>query len=521
MRASPWIIGAFGVLGCAADDSPRKPALPRIHDASGASSAHVESLVRRALDGLGFDPNAPEGPNAGDRVFVGRRYLAWIDETGFYGKLNGLWVLDGAEGDALELVVKDGDGRPVNLFVPGENGEGRFPPGYQGAEHLEFPSRVPEPDDDPACVERDWCNQYSLAEAVPISNPSIPSWSACNANRPSFTTKHEPVLVATLPDGGLKVVYEGPLVKEADGDGVYDGDACHEDYLFPDGQRRRVLVRVGYELHPDADYIDRTQQLVNPPGNPALSGDMSLIGGFVMTAYPAPHYLKRWDRFWRPEKSKVKLTWGDEVMLPAATWTSLVGRPRPLHDVIVGWADQPFTVAPFGDLLAGRTVTIENVGPSDNADVGACLCRTHGGIELGGGLLHAGISLPVMAGEATIEARRRLTLPRGAGTGSARVIPAGPMGDGAVEAVVAIAIDRIDGDDLPIVSLDLYDLDEERPFATRIVRRSEFRAANQRQRFTLDVSLDAHTGHAVEARLSSYGTAAVEHGDAILNYSDR
>src|SRR5690348_10613806 len=62
-----------------ADASVQDPSLPLIHDASGASPARVKALVHAALDGLGFDPSAPEGPNPDDRVFIGKHYLAWID----------------------------------------------------------------------------------------------------------------------------------------------------------------------------------------------------------------------------------------------------------------------------------------------------------------------------------------------------------------------------------------------------------------------------------------------------------
>src|SRR5688572_10807764 len=64
---------------------PVDPTLPILHDFSGAPRAHVIELVHRALDGLGFP--ASEGPSPDDRVFIGRRYLAWIDQTGFYGKM--------------------------------------------------------------------------------------------------------------------------------------------------------------------------------------------------------------------------------------------------------------------------------------------------------------------------------------------------------------------------------------------------------------------------------------------------
>jgi hypothetical protein len=457
--------------------------------------------VRRALAGLGF--SGPEGPNADDRVFVSDHFLAWIDQTGFYGKMNGLWLLNGAAGDALDFVVKDPDGRPVSMLLPGENGEGRFSPGYQGAEHLEFPNRTPEADDDPSCSKSDWCNQYSLAEAVPITNPRIPWWSACNVGRPSFDTKHDPVIAETLPDGGLKLVYEGPLTKEADGDPIKDGDACHEDYLFPDRVRRRVTLRVGYELHPHADYIDRTQQLVNAPGNPELAGDLSLIGGFIMTEFPSPHYLKRWNRFWRPERSTVELKWNRApVTLAGGTWTRLVGLPLPREDILVAWANQPFSVAGTDALVAHRSATIENVGPSDNADVGACLCVTHGGIELGGGLLHAGESLPISAGQATIEARRRLTFSNGLDDariwsrhlelqregGLLRAPAATDYGAGALEAV--FTVETANREDVVIA---IYDAT-----AGELVGR---RPANHAGRITLDASLDEREGHALEPRV--------------------
>src|SRR5262249_38824958 len=266
-----------------------------------ASSARVIALVTSAIDGLGFDPAGGEGPNPGDRVFVGRRYMAWIDQTGFYGKMNALWILDGADGDALDFALADPDGRPVNFFIPGEDGDGRWAAGYRGAGHVEFPNHTPEANDPASCANGDTCNQYGLDEAPPITNPHIPWWSACNGGATHFDTRIDPVSVEVIP-GGLKLVYEGPLVKEADMDGNYDGDACHADYLFPDGVRRRVWLRVGYELHGDTNYFDRTMQLRNPSGNPQLAGAMSLIGGFVITEWPAPHYLKRINRFWRPER---------------------------------------------------------------------------------------------------------------------------------------------------------------------------------------------------------------------------
>jgi hypothetical protein len=62
---------------------------PTLYDCTGvADPARVNELAERAIKGLGFP--AREGPRGGDYIFVGRYYLAWIDNTGFSGKLNGL-----------------------------------------------------------------------------------------------------------------------------------------------------------------------------------------------------------------------------------------------------------------------------------------------------------------------------------------------------------------------------------------------------------------------------------------------
>ncbi len=172
--------------------------------------------MRAALEGLGFDPAGPDGPNPDDRAFVGRFYIAWIDQTGFYGKMNGLFPLNGAALDALDFVLKDPDGRPVNMFVPGEDGEGRWPSSYKGAEHIEFPSRVPEPNYSYQCGGNGICGWYGVNEAPLITNSAIPWWQACNPGSMPFTTKIPPLSVTPI-SGGLKIVYEAPLVKQADG----------------------------------------------------------------------------------------------------------------------------------------------------------------------------------------------------------------------------------------------------------------------------------------------------------------
>ncbi len=516
------------------DAAPRPDAgppldLPLILNHSGASTARVQQLAREAIAGLGFGTSA-QGPNPDDRLFVGRHYMAWIDETGFYGKMNGLWRLDGAAADALDFVVRDTTGRPVNFFVVGENGDGAWPPGYPGAEHIEFPNRVPEPNDNASCASGDWCNQYALNEATQITDPDIPWWSACNGGAPAWTEHFTPIAVESIT-GGIRLVYEGPLVKEADGDGNPDGDACHQNYLFDDGVRRLVYLRVGYELLGDQLYFDRTMQLRNPAGNPDFDGPMSLIGGFVVTQWPNPHPLKKIDRFLRPETRNVTDT-RHSVTLVGGQWNDH-GYAATSSDEVFAWLDQPISLSVSDQAVAGRSVTLNHVGPSDNADIGICFCSVHGGLELGGGLIHGGTSLPIAGGAMTPEARRRLTLtgtPQRAvhvyeaeadlshavgqaetdgwsastAADSAEHMAFGPYATnwGGVSAAAAfhLQVDNNVGSAV-VVTVDLYDATSDQILASRALRRNEFADVGVYTTFVLTSDLIGRTGHTMETRV--------------------
>jgi hypothetical protein len=506
--------------------------LPCVHDFSSASAAHLESLVRRAIAGLGF--GAGDGPNASDRFFVGRHYMAWIDETGFYGKMNGLWRLDGRAGDGLDFAVTDVGGRPVNFFVPGEDGDGAWPAGYPGGEHIEFPNRTPEADDDRRCASSDWCNQYGMNEAPDFTDPDIPWWSSCNGGAPSWSERFSAV-EETTSAGGVRLVYEGPLVKEADGDGRWDGDSCHRDWLFADGVRRRVDLRVGFELYADERYVDRLMQFVNPEGNPPFEGPMSLIGGFVVTDWPGAHYTKRLERWLRPELRDVEDT-AHGIVLRAASWTAHPSDPLG-GDEVISWLGQPISMSGFDEFVPGRTATLAHFGPSDNDDVGICLCRVHGGIEMGGGLIHGGISLPIAGGASSIEARRRLTLggepdavavhvyeaetdlshhgdlgraeadgwSASTGADDAGHMSYGPYavdwGERSVQAVFELQVDNNTADDRVVVTVDVNDAAADQVVASREVRRREFRAPSRYQAFAVDASLAGRAGHRMEARV--------------------
>ena len=516
--------------------------LPRIHDFSGAPPERVEQLVRSALSGLGLGEE--DGPNERDRVFVGRRYLAWIDETGFYGKMNGLWLLRGDAQD-LDFVLRDGD-RPVNSFAVGERGIGVWPDGYMGAEHIEVPNRVAEEDDDPSCaVFPSFCAQYSHAEAPHFTNPRIPTWRACNEGSPSWDTHFSPYSVERIADG-LRIMYEGPLTKRGDFGGSESGNHCHEDWLFSDGVRRPVYLRVGYELSASDERIDRLMQVNNPAGNPTFAGDTSFIGGFVMTSWPQPHPLKQLNRYVRVADRQVQVTWSDRVIqLAPNTWNALPD-DVPAHDVVLGQANQAVTLSARAGLMQGRSSTLSNHGP-DNRDTGFCLCVVHGAIEQGGGL----ISTAVPGGQLSHLATRRLTLEgsasppqrwryeaerdlnhevgRADGDGwsasteldSAGMLSFGPYtrdwGEGGRRAIFRMMIDVADERDEEVVTLDIYDADSDEVIARREISRSVFNAPFIYQDVPLMFSTEGRAGHELEARVYWHDRAYVKLDSIIID----
>ena len=445
--------------------------------------------------------------------------------------MNGLWRLIRNPDDTYDFAIRD-NGRPLNFLAVGENGDGAFLPSYPGGEHVEFPSNIPEANDNPSCVERDWCNQYAHEEASDVINERIPWWSACNEGTVTWATQFEPIEFDW--DGQtLRMVWEAPLVKEADGDGTWDGDECHADWLFPDGIRRPVYLQAGYEFSSEAMHFDRVLRFRNPEGNPEFTGPMSVIGGFVLTRWPDPHPMKEVHRWMRPAtRGFVESQTG--ISIEADAWNHYT----PLlsdDDMVLAWLDQPFTFSAFPDNVPGQTATLSHVGESDNADVGVCLCTVHGAVEMGGGLLHGGTSLPLTGGELSIEARRRFELPgtlnypqtrtfdpvnelshsfgssndNGWSANTAEHSPGyllfGPYttewGGFLVSVAFDLELDNVDADNGRVVTIDINDATADEIIATRIIRRSEFNQPFQLQTFSVEADLRDRPGHIFEARV--------------------
>ena len=503
--------------------------LPRIHDYSGADEARVNLLVRRAVEGLGLDVRS--GPNERDRIFVGRTYMVWLDETGFYGKMNGLWPLNG-DALSLDFLLLDGV-RPVNLLIVGEEGNGRWPGGYKGADHIEFPNRVPEADDDPTCAnDGRFCSQYGLSEAGAYTDSDIPAWRACNEGRPPFDAHFEPIEITSTHEG-LRIMYEGPLTKQGDFGGSASGSGCHQNFLFPDGVRRLVHLRVGYELRVNDSTIDRLLQVRNSVGNPTFDGAFNFIGGFVLSKYPSPHRLKRLDRYVRVEDREVGVEWnGRRIVIEPNLWVALP-TDMPNQDVVLGWANQSVSLSSFAGFVDGRALSLTNHGPNENGDNGFCLCVVHGGIEMGGGLrphpvadgrtsevsirrltLHEDIPAPNDVGwvyEAEGELSHAIGRSEDDGWSAATHLDEsghlvyGPYAadwtSGPKRAVYRMLVDVTSDQPEIIATVDIFDATAEEIIASRPVLRSEFDRAFSYQNVHLDFDMSGRLNHIMETRL--------------------
>ena len=315
-------------------------------------------------------------------------------------------------------------GRPVNAVIVAEFGDGLWPGGYKGSEHIEVPNAVPDDDDDDGCSST-FCSQYSLMEAPAYNDRTIPAWMACNADLPSWTT-HNQAISIDYDGSTVTIWYEGPLTKEGDFGGSSAGTHCHKDWMFDDGVRRRVFLQVGYTIDPAKDVVDRLYRVRNPAPNPTFAPPMGFIGGWVLTRWPEPHPLKKLHRFVHTGPDARRIQWRKP---PAEEWVDLAGTEWqalpdtvPDDDVVVGWAGQPMSLSVTDSFVQGRSFTNSNHGEADNDDTGVCLCIAHNGVEMGGGLMHTAFS-----GTLGPVALRRLSLhlDLGAGAGAGAGVGAG------------------------------------------------------------------------------------------------
>ena len=528
---------------------------PTIINKSGASDAHVAVLVAKAVKGLGFSTGDYSAPNAMDQIFVGQYYMAWIDQTGFYGKMNGLWLLNGSSTDTLEFIQYDGT-RPYNFFVVGESGAGQWLENYTGSEHFEIPHRVKEANDPDTCDDNgidSLCNWYSVSEADAITGSNLPHWNACQNGKMSWA-QHNGPSTSTATDISLELIYQAPITKESDNDSdKSDGDACHTNVLFEDGFRRRVNLNIGYKLYSDKPYFDRTYQYDNPSTNSTAFGlgeigSWSVIHGLLITKTTGGIQAKLdiRDNIYLNEHTFGAKDPGTWYNIDPGTITS---------DDVWSWLGQSYTLSSDQTYTAGSSINLAHKGEYNNSDIGLCTCVVHGALEIGGGVLHGNAVNDVEPGDQSIVAVKRVTFPQGSATTSTTNDPLGSTdyttytyngaamshslgalsnttawkADTAVDAsghmiygpyvafgsstnakaAFKMKIDVNTGNSDKVVTIDVYDSTAGTVVASQDVLRTDFAKSNAYIDFVLPFSLTGRSTNSLETRVYWYDNAAI------------
>ena len=483
---------------------------PTLYDCTGvADPARVNELAERAIKGLGFP--AREGPRGGDYIFVGRYYLAWIDNTGFSGKLNGLWSLNG-QIESLDFSLSEPTHmgqRPISMLLPGEDGDGQWPRAYNGAEHYEIPRFKNGRHD----------SQAGIIEANHFTD--APKWWRQCINANNDPTRWDTSVGASkvvLGNGEITFHNEAPLTIVARFH--EDSFACGTSYPVNDHDTTELRLATAYTMYANKPVIGRHYQMVNA-GDHAVANDgmEKLIGGQLLTDWPHPHYLKQYQNY---------IAWNGEHL-------SLYS---PLNYLGEGQSGDLINVHGAGRLILSATPELQDgrsIGMIQNIDhagedFGICLCIVHGGFEFTGSVL-AGQHIPPKSGDSPsrgMEQMRTITLERQRNSATTKPISSVVLqaedggsdwhqvgsrdGNGLSvrsnhgknepgfllhkrsvaqvkgnvgQAIFYLEIDHVDGVHEPVLEIDLLS-NEKNILAKKTINRQDFFANHQLQRFVLD-----------------------------------
>lgn len=284
------------------------------------------------------------------------------------------------------------------MLLGGENGDGAWAPGYSGSTHMEVLSHNPEPNDqnnpqpEPECttfVPGPHCNGFALNEAGSFfaGNQPIPWWTSCNAGGPSYTTQFNPI--TDSPNGAMrKLEYEGRLTKESDNDWFFDCEERHSNWLFPDGIRRELFVRPGWELYGTSPFLVQTFRVRNPTGNPVPGGHAFIIHGWGTTSLVSPPPGKEFRR-WLMPSSDAQAQVCTERITPGGQFTFNGQFPICPGEHPMGLVDV-WTVSSVNGLQRGRSFVLFHSNPTEpleHVSTQVCECYAHDSFEIGQGTI--------------------------------------------------------------------------------------------------------------------------------------
>ena len=517
----------------------KRPGEVTIYDCTGLEDgARALELVRQATLGLGFPP--AEGPREGDSMFVGRHYLAWIDNTGYSGKMNGLWPLH-RDGDQLEFTLTEpvlGGVRPISMLLPGEDGDGRWPRAYNGAEHYEIPRFKNGRHDSQAGIRE--ANHFTDA----------PSWWRECINSDTESSRWDVPVGQTeisLQEGRVTVRNEAPLTIVAR---FYpDSFPCGSSYPVDDKATTDLHLVTSYTLDGDSPQIERRYQMVNA-GDHAVAnqGIEKLIGGQLLTDWPRPHYLKQYQNF---------LGWDGLSLKPYAPLEYTGDGQK--GDLINIHGAGSLQLSASSELRGGRAIGMTQLVQNAGEDFGVCLCMVHGGFEFTGSVL-AGQSIAartekgasqgpeqlrvisvaansftsslsaiksvVLQAEDVEEACHERGFREGAGwkvqSESAEQRPGFlffkryvPMAQNEIgQAAFYLAVDAAGDANQPVAEIDIV-ANGKRVIASKLLKRSDFYASGETQRFVLDFKVQENGN--VEPRVRWLGGTTLSLDAVVLN----
>ena len=394
--------------------------MPVIINQSSSSNDHIKKLINETISGLGFNSDNYDGPNANDLIFVNNYYMAWVDQTGYFGIMNGLWQLNNERGNSLNFPENTRyNGRVVNFLGVAEDGDGKWLGSYMGAEHFEVPSYIKENDDNASigC----W---YSANEANPNLGTGglgpIPWWTCCSGdmnNKQSFGQINPPDQY-NLQKTQLQLKYLVPITKAVDGDGFYDGDRCQANVLFYNNIRYPVYLKLGYIFYKDKPYFDRSYQLINPAGNitlPAHTYDYICTTMLVTKTTSTIPWKGNLFSYIQPNGKAMRINRASD---PEGIWSAL-NDPNTQKDIIgfIAAPNSSYTLSSNKSYEIGNSF-YTSLYYNDSAnfpevknDLLICQCVVHGAWEMGSTPLANINAIP--AGKVSEEAIRRVGFPQG------------------------------------------------------------------------------------------------------------
>ena len=148
--------------------------------------------------------------------------------------------------------------RPVNAFIVAERGDGQWPAGYMGSEHIESPNVFLKTMTTRTVVIRFVVSTLMERRIASVLMPSL--MAGGKMGLPILAIDSYPCSIKSPKmdsDWSIGAPHQTRGFRDSTRGELPQG------FPFPDGQRRRVVLETGYILGANSRFIDRTMQVEN------------------------------------------------------------------------------------------------------------------------------------------------------------------------------------------------------------------------------------------------------------------